>query len=160
MFKKVLAGSLLAALTVAPAVSADGFGYRGWGPRGGVTAEPDQVHFGAHLDFGHIADRVRFQPNAEFGIGDDASTFAINGEATYRFVQRWDAWSPYAGAGVGLNIVSLDEENGGDTSSDLGVNAIVGLERGLSNGSRLFLEGKFGLVDSPDFKFTVGGMIY
>jgi len=37
-------------------------GFRGWGPRVGVSINPDQVHFGAHLDFGQFAKHVRFQP--------------------------------------------------------------------------------------------------
>ena len=40
-------------------------GFRGWGPRLGVSINPDQFHFGAHLDFGNFARHVRFQPNIE-----------------------------------------------------------------------------------------------
>ena len=83
-------------------------GFRGWGPRVGLSLNPDQVHFGAHLDFGNFAQHVRFQPNVELGFGDDVKLFTINAEAAYRFSSTWDVWTPYLGGGLGANIKSFD----------------------------------------------------
>lgn len=138
-------------------------GFRGWGPRVGLTINPDQVHFGAHLDFGNFARHVRFQPNVEIGFGDDVTLVTVNFEAAYRFRQSWDVWSPYVGGGLGVNHASFDKggPGGDDSSTDLGVNALGGIERGLSNGHRFFVEAKLGLVDeSPDLKATVGWTFY
>src|SRR3970040_1925390 len=63
-------------------------GFRGWGPRVGLTFGPDQFHFGAHLDFGNFGNHVRFQPNVEIGFGDGGTLFALNAEAAYRFASR------------------------------------------------------------------------
>lgn len=132
-------------------------GWRGWGPRVGVTMDPDQIHFGAHLDFGNFAEHIRFQPNIEVGIGDDLTIIALNFEAAYRFQSRWDVWTPYAGGGLGLNFVSFDSEGVEDDSdTDVGFSVLGGIEKGLKNGHRFFLEGKLGLADSPDFKVTAG----
>lgn len=131
-------------------------GFRGWGPRLGVTVNPDQVHFGAHLDFGNFAKHVRFQPNLELGFGDGLALFAINLEAAYRFAAKWDVWTPYAGGGLGINFASFNNDHGDDSDTDLGVNLLGGIEKGLSNGSRLFTEIKLGVGDSPDFKWTIG----
>jgi len=148
----------LALLIVSPpaarAEQAPELGLRGWGPRVGLTMGPDQVHFGAHLDFGNLASRVRLQPNVEVGIGDDRTFTAINAEAAYRFNSRWEAWSPYAGGGLGFDIVNFEGVDGSHT--DVGMSVLGGIERGLSHGDRFFIEAKLGISDAPDWKFTAG----
>ena len=47
-----------------------------------------------------------------------------------------------------------------DSQTDLGVNLLGGIEKGLSNGDRFFIEGKFSLNDVPDAKVTVGWTFY
>lgn len=157
--------------TVASADPLTKVGWRGWGPRVGLTIDPDQVHFGAHVDFGNFAEHIRFQPNIEVGIGDDLTIFALNFEGAYRFSSRWDVWTPYAGGGLGINFVSFDSDHNhleaanyaaevaheiDDSDTDVGLNLLGGIEKGLKNGHRFFLEGKLGLADSPDFKATAG----
>jgi hypothetical protein len=70
--------TVLAVLISAPAAPAVG-----WGPRGGMTMDPDQAHFGMHVDAGEIVPRLRFQPNLEMGFGDDLFLVAFNAEAIY-----------------------------------------------------------------------------
>ena len=135
-------------------------GFRGWGPRVGLSANPDQVHFGAHIDFGNFANHVRFQPNLELGFGDHVDLFTINAEAAYRFSSEWDVWTPYLGGGVGANIKKVDVKGGNNSHTDLGVNLLAGIEKGLSNGDRFFVEGKFSLNDVPDAKATIGWTFY
>lgn len=149
---------LAAAVFLSPAASsAADTGYRGWGPRLGATVDPDQFHFGAHVDYGHIADHVRLQPNVELGLGDGLTLLAVNLEGAYRFSSKWDSWTPYLGGGPGVNFIGTDDEglsNGSDT--EVGLNLLGGIDRGLASGNRFFMETKLGLSGSPDFKFTVG----
>ena len=135
--------------------AADG-GIRGWGPRVGITSSPDQVYFGAHLDCGDFADRVRFQPNLEIGVGDGVTLAALNAEAAYRFRSDWGHWSPYVGGGVGLNITGNNEGLIHNSDTQLGASALAGIEKGLGSGQRVFLEAKLGLVESPDLKLAIG----
>jgi opacity protein-like surface antigen len=139
-------------------------GFRGWGPRVGLSINPDQVHFGAHLDFGMLAHRVRFQPNVELGFGDNVDLFTLNAEAAYRFVENWDVWSPYLGGGLGANIRRYDSnrfpDNHDNSDTQLGVNFLAGIEKGLSDGDRFFIEAKLSLNDVPDLKATVGWTFY
>ncbi len=135
-------------------------GFRGWGPRLGVSVNPDQVHFGAHTDFGNFARHVRFQPNVELGFGGHVRLFSLNAEAAYRFSSHWDVWTPYLGGGLGANIKSVDNGRNSNSQTDAGVNALGGIEKGLSNGDRFFVEGKFSLNDVPDAKLTVGWTFY
>lgn len=155
-----LAASALSVLAISAAqADPSDVGFRGWGPRVGVTVDEDQVHFGAHLDFGNFSDHVRFQPNVELGVSDNLTLLTLNGEAAYRFSSRWDAWTPYLGGGIGLNIAGHDGV-AEDSNSELGVNALGGIERGLGNGNRFFVETKLGVVNGPDLKITTGWTFY
>lgn len=148
---------------LAHAGSESDVGFRGWGPRVGLSVDPDQIHFGAHVDFGNFARHVRFQPNAEVGFGDNVTLVALNIEAVYRFQSRWDVWTPYVGGGPGLNFGRWHESHwngnakGHDNSfSEVGFSIVGGVERGLRNGDRFFGEAKLGFADSPELKLTVG----
>ena len=145
-------------LVAAPLLAAAPARATGWGPRVGLTSDPDQVHVGVHLDSGDIARRVRFQPNLEIGFGDHLTTTALNFEAAYRFSDHWEAWKPYAGGGLGLNWYSWNNDVPGHDNTDMetGLNLLGGIEKGISGGNRFFIEAKLGLADSPDFKATVG----
>ncbi len=141
---------------LALATPGTGGGFRGWGPRIGLSVDPDQVHFGAHLDLGQLANRVRFQPNVEFGFSDRLKLATFNAEAAYRFSGRWDVWSPYLGGGVGANIKSVDHSSNNSSHTDIGLSVLGGIERALSSRDRFFIEMKFSLNDVPDAKVTVG----
>ena len=128
----------------------------GWGPRLGLTIDPDQVHFGAHVDAGYLANQLRFQPNFEMGIGDNLTVAAFNFDLLYLFNSRMDAWRPYLGGGAGLNIVDPDNDRRNNSDLEAGLNLVGGIERGLSSGGRFLTELRLGLIDTPDLKWTVG----
>ncbi|MFH1068274.1 MAG: hypothetical protein V1794_01525 [Candidatus Glassbacteria bacterium] len=129
----------------------------GWGGRIGATLDPDQVHLGVHADLGEIAGRVRVQPNLEVGLGSDRTQIAVNPEVIYLFTAR-ERWTPYAGGGLGINIVKFDKTAPGSDNSELevGLNLLGGIETKISANSRFFAEVKFGIGDSPEVKFTAG----
>ena len=158
----LIAAALAVALSSALALAdpETDVGFRGWGPRVGLSVDPDQVHFGAHIDYGNFARHVRFQPNVELGFGDNVKLFTLNAEAAYRFSAQWDVWTPYLGGGLGANIKSWDNGNDNDSQTDIGLNLLGGIEKGLSNGDRFFIEGKLSLNDVPDAKVTVGWTFY
>lgn len=117
------------------------------GGRVGVSSDPDQFYFGAHVETAPLADRIRFRPNIEVGVGDDLTLTALNFEFAYHFPQR-NGWNVYAGAGPALNIIRRH----GNNESEGGFNVLLGVqhERGL------FFEVKAGAVDSPNFKLGFG----
>jgi hypothetical protein len=166
--KRILTATLvaltLAGLPLAAHAAYDDsqIGFRGWGPRLGLTINPDQFHVGAHMDFGNFAHHVRFQPNVEIGFGDNVTLLTVNADAAYRFSEHWDVWTPYLGGGVGLNFASVGDNGlGKDTSTDLGLSVLGGIDKGLSNGDRFFIETKLGLTNtSPDVMVTVGWTFY
>jgi hypothetical protein len=152
----LMAASLTLAASTAGAAT-------GWGLRGGVTFDPDQVHVGAHVNAGELFHNGYFLPNVEVGFGDHMTLIALNPELVYRFDHRTQSrWGFYVGCGLGVNITNW---NGHDdfpydrhdhTNTDLGLNLLGGMLRRLSSGNEFFLELKLGVADSPDAKVTVG----
>jgi len=156
MLKIIFATLLVILLCGLPVVAGQrSAGFHGIGPRVGFTINPDQVHFGGHIDFGDITPSVMMLANLEIGVGDNLTTIAPSFELDYRFREDWGAWTPYLGGGVGPIFYSHD--NGG-SSSDFAAYAQFGVGKGSagSKSGHFFIEGKLGLGDAPDFKATVG----
>ena len=106
---------------------------------------------------GELYERVRFQPNVEIGFGSDLTVVAINPEVLYLFNPR-GRWTPYAGGGLGLNVFKYDKGKllVNETEFEVGLNLLAGFETKVTKVSRIFVEGKFGVGDSPDVKITCG----
>jgi len=156
MFKVIFATLLVILLCGLPAVAGQrSAGLHGIGPRVGFTINPDQVHFGGHIDFGDLAPNLMMLTNLEIGVGDNLTTVAPSFELDYRFSDDWGVWTPYLGGGLGPIFYSWKH---GNNSSDFGAYMQFGIGKG-SAGNRsghFFIEGKLGLIDAPDFKATVG----
>ena len=118
-----------------------------FGARAGVSVDPDQFYFGAHVQTAPLIDRLRFRPNIEIGLGDDVTLVGFNVEFAYFFPTR-SPWQLYAGGGPALNMINVND----DTRAEGGLNALVGVEHAKG----LFFEFKIGAFDSPEFKFGVG----
>jgi hypothetical protein len=119
-----------------------------FGIRGGISIDPDQGYFGGHYETAPLIDRLHFRPNLEVGLGDDLTHVGLNMEFVYKFPRRRQNWNLYAGGGPAVNFYSADN----DTNTEGGLNLMIGAEQ--SRG--LMFEIKFGVFDSPDFKFGVG----
>lgn len=126
------------------------------GLRAGYTSWENisQVHFGAHAKLGDIFPNVQLTPSLEMGFGDDFTLVALNGDLSYRFTELVSfPWALYGGGGLGLNYTKP-----GDFDSDfqLGFSGVAGLGRTLSGGDEIMVETRFGILDSPGFKLTLG----
>ena len=128
---------------------------QGVGVRVGASVNPDQFYAGGHFETGELAERLRFRPNVEVGVGDDVTLIALNFEFIYRLPpnaprlpRSLSMWHLYVGGGPALNIFRFST----DTQSEGGFNGLIGLAH--QNG--LFAEAKVGALKSPRFKFGVG----
>jgi len=128
---------------------------QGVGGRVGASVTPDQFYFGAHLETGELAERLRFRPNLEVGVGSDLTLYAVNFEFTYRLPpnaprlpRSMSAWYLYAGGGPALNIL----HQSADTHWEGGFEGLFG----MAHRDGLFVEAKVGALDTPRFKIGVG----
>jgi hypothetical protein len=128
---------------------------QGVGVRAGASTDPDQFYAGAHFETRELAERLRFRPNVEVGVGNDVTLVALNFEFTYRLPptaprlpRALSMWHLYVGGGPALNIFRFPN----DTQSEGGFNGLIG----LAHANGLFAEAKVGALKSPNFKFGVG----
>jgi hypothetical protein len=132
----------------------------GFGLRTGFTnwGSVSQLHVGAHLKMGELFPGVYFTPNIEAGFGDNLTLIALNGDLAYSFTELVAfPWNLSAGGSLGFYYL---DPKFGDTDTQLGVSALVGLERTLANDHQVLLEFRVGVMDSPDYKITVGYTLF
>ena len=154
----------LAVLTIGTAASATDIGFNGWGPRVGVTSDPDQVVAGAHFDLGEFTRNLRFQPSVELGLGDDIVSFYGNAMTAYYFPVKGSI-TPYAGAQLTAWLIDFDDEPGNDPFDDdlddglnteIGLAALGGIETRFKSGTRFLAELQVELTNHPEIKVMVG----
>lgn len=123
------------------------------GLRGGATIDPDQVHFGFHVQ-AVIVPHLRFQPNVEIGVGNGLTLVAMNPELNYLFTTKGSI-RPYIGGGPGANF--FDRRRPFDsTRTDVGINFVFGIEAPLRPPRSFMAEIKIGVNEAPDLKLTFG----
>ncbi len=139
----------------------------GWGPHLGLTVNPDQFHFGLHLQSGAIGTGISWRPNFDLGIGDGVTVAAVNLEVIRRFPVSPNDWAPFVGGGIGANFNEHDTPRyagnadglGSNFETGVGFNLIAGFERNLG-GESIFAEARLGLIDAPGLKITVGWTMF
>ena len=138
------------------ASTAPGIRWDGWGPRVGVSMDPDQVWGGVHFNLGYFARDVRFRPSITMGFGDDITLITAMAEVHYVF-SKVQVWKPYVGGGLGVDwIDSDDDDDDWDSDTEVAFAGIGGVETKLRSGVLLGFEGRVGLGDAdPDFMVGV-----
>lgn len=129
-----------------------------WGPRLGFGSGPDQFLFGGQLDLGNLAPDLTLTPNVDIGIGDHATTIALNGDLHYHFRVQNSPWRPYLGGGLAFTHINYDSGPGygGYSDTNVGLAIIGGAIVPTQTGSRFFVEGKLGIDNVQDFKLLIG----
>jgi hypothetical protein len=152
---------VLTAATFAPAAE---IGWNGWGPRVGLSSDPDQVVAGAHFDLGEFTRNLRFQPSVEIGLGDDLVSFYGNAMTAYYFPVKGNV-TPYAGAQLTAWLAEFDDEPGPQPFDDefddgfnteIGLAALGGIETRFKSGTRFLAELQLELTNHPEVKVMAG----
>jgi hypothetical protein len=149
-YRKILFG-LVAIIACSFAMSGTAHA-QGAGVRMGISADPEQVYFGAHANVAEVITKLWFRPNVEVGVGDNRTLVTLNGEFVYHFTIHAREWRPYIGAGPAVVITSRDVPTGRDTDVGPGFNFLMGIEKQKG----LLAEIKIGAIDSPGFKLGFG----
>lgn len=147
---------LLSVVSLAPIIAHANIGFEGWGPRAGLSVDPDQFHLGAHVNLGEFVPNLRFQPNVELGFGDDVFLLMINGETFYLFDVPNTNFRPYAGGELSLVYWRVDTPHVHADDLELGLSPVGGIEIPFTKQYVGFFELKLGIADVPDFRVTVG----
>ena len=159
----VLILSFLAVTTA----SADGLGWKGWGPRAGISSDPDQFVGGVQFDLGEFARRLRFQPSIEIGLGDDTTTIQGNLMVAYYFPVEASV-TPYAGGSLSAAFYDFDSDcrgfgvsqSGGrgcdDSETEIGPVGVGGIEMKMKGKARFFAELNLGFADIAEAKIVAG----
>jgi len=153
--------AVLTGLIVPVSARAGDFGFKGWGPRVGLSSNPDQIVGGVQFDLGEFAKNVRFQPSAEIGFGDEVTTLAGNFMVSYYFPVEAKV-TPYAGGEVSVVYYDFDKCDGsphsacGGSDTEIGPAAVGGIEMKFSGKTRFLAELQIGFADLPDFKVVAG----
>jgi hypothetical protein len=129
-----------------------------FGPRAGVSVDPDQLVVGGQLSLQEFAPGWSFDPNLELGFGDYWTVIAFNADAYCHLRLTGSDWRPYVGGGLGVNFISSDAPYGTRDDSDtrIGLNAVAGFTIPAGSGDHWFTELRFGLGDIPTLKI-IGG---
>lgn len=131
-----------------------------FGIRAGYTHWKDinQAHAGAHVYLGELWPNVEFTPNVEFGFGDSVFIMTLNADITYLFTEfvRYP-WGLYGGGSLSFNLVNPEL---GDNTTDLGLSALIGTKYTFANEHKGMLEVRFGIMDSPAIKATIGYTLF
>jgi len=157
MHKRLLSFALLAAL-LAPGTALAQGPPTAFGPRIGLSIDPDQLVLGGQMVVGDLAPDVTFNPSLEFGFGDDITVIALNIDGEYHFRVDGTAWRPYAGFGLGINFIEFDRPAPFDdiSNTEVGANLIVGAGVPTRSNNRFFTEIRFGIGDIPELKIMAG----
>jgi opacity protein-like surface antigen len=150
---------LVVLFMVAPAMAADDESttkdIEGWGVRFGLSDDPNQFVIGAQYDFGEITKNVHFEPNVEIGFGDDHTVLSTTAAVHYHF-KDLDKIRPYAGGGVALALVDIDNAGANDTEFEIAVKAIGGVMWPLQHKRDFFLELNLNFGDIQETQLMAG----
>ena len=140
----------------AASADTDDFGMRGWGPRVGLAADPDQVVGGVHFDLGEFVPRVAFQPDVVLGLGDDVTAVVASAPVWYRFEGVSARVTPYAGGALAVGLFNVDRRDDDDTDVEFGFQVGGGGEWLLKGGTRFHVELRLDLGDVWDAVAVAG----
>lgn len=117
---------------------AQDLGFRGWGLRGGLSDNPDQIVLGVQTDFGEFIPRLAFRPHLDLGFGDDTTVIALGVPALYR-VPIEGSFTLYGGGGLVVGLIDEDEDDNrgrDDDGTEVDISPMLagGIEWPVGNG--------------------------
>ncbi|OQY27291.1 MAG: hypothetical protein B6244_11150 [Candidatus Cloacimonetes bacterium 4572_55] len=136
----------------------DGLSYQRWGVRGGFSFDVDQILLGAHVDLGTVLeDRLRFEPNAELGFGDNHITVGVAADLKYLF--EGEDFVPYLIGGIQLTHDNFDVDSrnhGSDSKTSIALNMGGGLSFPIDR-REYFVDIRLGVIKpAHSFRIVVG----
>lgn len=147
----LLAGLITSLFLIAPTFAESDIEFRGWGPRVGLSDDPDQVVGGVHFHLGEFAPNVFWQPSVDIGFGDDVTTLTGNVLVAYRFRPDFEL-QPYVGGQLTVAFYDIDDAG---SETEIGPAVVGGFETAMGE-TTFLLELQLGFGDIPDTKLMAG----
>ena len=128
------------------------------GPRIGIdVGDVEELFIGADARIDAESLPVTINPTFDFYFTDDPLTFwGLSANALYPFGVDNEAFTPYAGAGLGLYRTSVDDQEvdtpfgdvtvEGGSSTDVGLNLLFGAEFAVNRSFVPFVEAQYSPV--------------
>jgi len=163
--------SFAAFATAAPAPESRGLGFQGLGARIGFV-DPEgtssTVALGVHIDGGEFVRNVHVMPLVEYwkvGVsGVDVSDLTIASDINLDFPIEGGRMVPYAGGGLGLHFVKIDNPFAGPgydaSNTKLGLNIQGGIRNQVMPNLGIFGEVKYSFVSDVNQLKVMGGFTY
>lgn len=140
---------ILAALLTAPSLAS---AQSGFGIRGGVGFDPDQLVAGIQLGTGHRAGVVKIRPSVDLGLSDQVTTFSFNADVLFELDLRGTSVAFFGGAGPTITYFDFD---GPRSDWKTGISLVGGINSAFKIAGGADLEFRFGLGDAPDFRIML-----
>lgn len=144
-----------ALLAVALIASNEAFAQHRVGINVGYNLESEEVFAGGQLRFAVPRLPVTVNPSLETYFIEDVTWLQIDVNALYLFGVNNVAFTPYAGAGLGVNYVKPENS---DSRTDAGLNLIAGANFGFGRLSP-FAEARINLDDGTNVGLRGGLLI-
>jgi hypothetical protein len=123
----------------------------GWGLRGGISLDPDQIVFGAQYSLGKKFKITRLVPSVDLGLGDNVTTLDINGDLLLRMLIQDIKFRLYGGGGPTLAFWDFE----GGSEWKLGLSLVIGTQIHILKKNATNVEARFGIGDIPDFRLLL-----
>ena len=125
----------------------------GFGLRGGLGLEPDQIVVGGQFSLGRALQIFRLVPSVDAGFGENETTIAFNADFLLRLIIENSSFGFYAGAGP---TAVYKDRRLDDNLWRIGINLVAGTQLPLSRRFATNIEARFGAVgDIPGFRILL-----
>lgn len=124
------------------------------GVNAGYNLDEQEFFIGGQFRYAPASLPIIFNPSLETYLIDDQTWLRIDVNALYPFGVRNTTFTPYAGAGLGIDYRNFDV---GDSQTDAGLNLIFGAEFGMAR-LRPFAEARIEVGDGTPISLR-GGLL-
>lgn len=140
---------VFAAMLIVPSLaSARG----GFGIRGGVGFDPDQMVAGIQFGSSGLTGVVNIRPSVDLGLSDQVTTYSFNADVLFDLDLRGSSVAFFGGAGPTITYFDFD---GPGSDWKTGISLVGGINSAFKIGRGADLEFRFGLGDTPDFRIMM-----
>jgi hypothetical protein len=147
--KTLLPFTLLISLGTGTAFAQQGSSGLGFGLRGGLGLDPDQIVVGAQFSLGKSLQVFRVVPSVDLGFGDDWTTIDFNADFLVRLIVEDTSFGFYGGGGPTLAFL---DRSGGTSDWEFGLSLVAGVQTPIIPNKATNIEARFGIGDIPEFR--------